>query len=208
MSKVVRLNPIASSIRPQATSPAAYLNRLRHLSLRAINSRNLQHVANYLRSAKGDSELLQDMKALVVRRLASQALSYSMPHIYRTFDALLTDFPAVPLMRDHMVHQVRELGEAREVIGTCRLRLGDSPMILRAKQEALLFNLTLLIKDNFVDFNGTYTSRFKKAEFIELFSWIWEMTRDFQPRMADELSELIDIHVLNPQLPFDIHLPS
>lgn len=107
-----------------------------------------------------------------------------------------------------MIPQARELGEATEVIEACRPRAGDSPMIIRAKREALMFNITMLIQDNYVEYNGIQTPRIKRAEFIRLFSWIWEMSRQFQPRIPDELAQLIDIHVLKPELPFDIHLAS
>ena len=205
--KVVKFNPSATSIKPQAMSPAACLNRLRHLSLRSITAQNPQSALNFLRYAKGDSELIQDMKALVIRRISCEAFSLSNSRIYKAFDRLLEGFPNVPMMKDYMIPEVKKLGQAGEVIETCQSQAGDSSIILRAKREALLFNLTQLIHDNFDEFQGIQKPRFNKAEFIEVCSWIWDMLGQFQPRLPNELSELINIHVFTPELPFDIVLP-
>jgi hypothetical protein len=161
----------------------------------------------FLRYQKGDKNFVQDMKALVIRRLACEALSLSRLEMHRRFDNLLTGFPSPAFMLDFMIPKNHELGEASEVIETCRPASTDTNVVLRAKQEGLLFNLTTLIQDNFTIFESRVTPKFKRKDFINFFSWVWEMLREFTPYMPKELAELVQIHVFDPPLPFDIEFP-
>ncbi len=206
--KVVSFKLVSTPGKPRPMSVEEYFSRLKSFTFQLIASHSLSRALNFLCHAKGDSELVQDMKALVIRRLSCEALSVSNTRIHQACDQLLVGFPEVPMMKEHMVPGFRELGEARDVIETCRPKPGDPPLVLRAKREALLFNITLLIADSFDEHQGIQTPRFKKAEFIELFSWIWQRLPGFQPTMDSKLSRLVDIHVLAPELPFNIFLPS
>ena len=80
-------------------------------------------------------------------------------------------------------------------------------MVLRAKQGGLLFNLTVLIRDNFTIYQNIVTPKIKRKDFIELFSWTWQMLRKFMPYMPKEVAELAQIHIFDPPLPFNIELP-
>ena len=193
--------------RQQANLLVDYHKKCRHLSLNSVNPRNLQSILEFLRYQKGDSELLQDMKALVVRRLACEAFSQSRFDVHQGFEKLLDLFPRPPFMRDFMIPRKHELGEPQEVIDTCRPAANDTNMVLRGKREGLLFNLTRLIQDSYAVIGNKAVAKFKRGEFIECFSWTWEMLRDFYPSMRKELTEQVQAHVFAPPLPFDIELP-
>jgi hypothetical protein len=150
---------------------------------------------------------VQDIKDLVIRRIACEALSRNDLDVFRAFFYLLDDIPRPVMMRDYMVPEQHKLGQAQKVIETCRPDPNDSPLILRAKREALLFNLTEMIQGLHVQIAGRMNYRCQKGEFGRYFSWIVDLVRLHLPHMPAELAELIEIHVLKPELPFNIELP-
>jgi hypothetical protein len=205
--KIYDAKPLIAAAQKRAQALNEFKIKCRHLTFSSVTPANLKNVIEFLRYQKGNGNFVQDMKALVIRRLACEALSLSHLEMHRRFDELLNDFPPPPLMRGFMIPKKHELGEAQEIIETCRPAPGDTNVVLRAKQEGLLFNLTLLIQETFTIYGNRATSKFKKKDFINLFSWIWEMLREFTPYMPRELAELVKIHVFDPPLPFDIELP-
>jgi hypothetical protein len=161
---------------------------------------------NLLAYKKGDNEVLQDIKAVVIRRISCEAFTHGDLGIYAVFEVLLRDFPTPPFMRDFMIPRESRLGEAREVIELCRPGTGDTNLVLRGKREALLYNLTKLILDTSVPIAGVMNHQFNRADFVEAFSWTWRMLEDFRPSLSPQLAEVIDAHVLKPPVPFNIQL--
>jgi hypothetical protein len=206
-ARVISLNPNGTAVSSAGRSAAELLNNYKRLSLNSLSPCNLQSIRRSLRHQKGDSTLVQDMKALVVRRIACEALSRAHLKIYRAFDELLGSFPPA-FMQEYMIPKTHELGEAQAYIETCRPAPDDTNIVLRAKREGLLFNLNNLIRETFVEFKGKVSPRFKRGEFTECFAWIWRMLEEFKPpHLQPELAELIGVHVLEPPLPFNITLP-
>ncbi|MGB9613014.1 MAG: hypothetical protein ACPL4K_02400, partial [Candidatus Margulisiibacteriota bacterium] len=117
------------------------------------------------------------------------------------------DFPAPPMMRSYMIPEVHRLGQAQEFIESCRPAPNDSPLILRAKREALFFNLMKFIQDNYIQIAGVMNCCFRKADFEIYFSWIPDLVREHLPFMPDPLAKLAEVHILNPEMPFNIWVP-
>jgi len=205
--KIYDITPLIAAKQKRAKALAELRTRCKQLTFNSITPANLKSIMEFLRYQKGNSNVVQDMKTLVIRRLACEALSLAQLERHRDFENLLNSFPLPPLMRKFMIPKKPELGEPSEIIETCRLAPGDTNVVLRAKQQGLLFNLTILIRDNFTIYQNLVTSKFKQGDFINLFSWSWKMVREFIPYMPKELAELVQIHVFDPPLPFDIELP-
>lgn len=204
--KIYNQTSLIAAKQQRAKALFEFKTRCRQLTFSSVSPASLKSVIEFLRYQKGDSFIVQDMKALVIRRLACEALSLSHLEMHRRFDNLLTDFPSPPFMRDFMMPNKHEMGEASEIIETCRPGPRDTNVVLRAKQEGLLFNLTTLIQETFTIYKNRVTPKFKRKDFINCFSWVWEMLREFTPYMPKELAELVQIHVFDPPLPFDIEL--
>ena len=178
-----------------------------HLGYRSVRPGNQARIISLLKYKPGDSELVQDIKALVIRRIACEALSHNKLDVSEKFSDLLDDFPAPPLMRDYMIPEEHKLGQAQEFIEACRPSPNDSYIVLRAKREALFSNLMNLIRNIHVQIEGVMNYRCKKAEFEMYYSWIPDLVREHLPFMPAQLAELVEVHILKPELPFNIQLP-
>jgi len=205
--KIIRLEPRVVSTGQRRWSLSEYMSGCRKLTLRSIAPSNLPDILRFLSYQKADGELAQDIKALVIRRIACEALSLSNFDVQRSFDRLLDEFPSPIFMQEFMIPKTHALGEAQEIIETCHPAPGDTNVVLRGKREALLFNLTNLIYETYIVIADVLNAKFKKTEFTNLFSWIWNMLYEFTPSMPEELAELIQIHIFAPPLPFNIKLP-
>ncbi len=205
--KIYDIKPVIAAAKKRARALNEFRAKCGNLTFDSVTPSNLKSIMEFLRYQKGNSNFVRDMKALVIRRLACEALSLSQLEIHRNLDELLNDFPLPPMTRDFMIPKNHELGAAREIIETCHRAPGDTNVVLRAKQEGLLFNLTMLIQKNFTIHENLVTPKYKRSVFINLFSWTWEMLREFTPYMPGELAELVQIHVFDPPLPFNIELP-
>jgi len=183
------------------------LQAFAHLEYRSLKPTNRERILNFLSYKQGDLELIRDSKDLVVRRIACEALSRNDLEIYGKFSELLKGFPLVPLMKDYMVPKEHKLGEAGKIVETCRPLSGDSPLILRAKREALLFNLMAMIEDLCIEIAGVVNYRTNKSDFKFYYSWVVDLVREHLPYMPEVFRQLTEIHVLNPEFPFNIKLP-
>jgi hypothetical protein len=182
---------------------SAYLR----LGYHSVKPGNQARIINFLKYEKGDSELVQDIKALVIRRIAIEAYSRNNQNVFQAFYDLLGDIPPPIMMRDYMIPEHHRLGEASGFIESCRPHLNDSPLFLRAKREALLFNLAKMLMNLHFPMSSVMNYLCNKTEFKEFFSWVVDLVREHLSSMPPELAQLTNVHVLKPELPFNIQLP-
>jgi hypothetical protein len=191
--------------RPQAGSLFALrLNGYRGLTLRSIKQQRLDLIIRFLGYQKGDSALTQDAKTLVIRRLACEAYTSSREADSQRLEALLTAFPPVPLINGYSLWPKHSLGKGSKYMEKCRPAAGDTPVVLRAKREALIGNLMQMVKDNFDLYQGVAYPHLKKEAFVKVLSWTWDILREHQPLMPAALAELVQVHILDPEVPFNL----
>ena len=92
-AKIYDAKPLIAAAKKRAKALNEFRAKCRSLTFRSVTPSNLESVMEFLRYQKGNSNILQDMKTLLIRRLACEALSLSRLERHRDFDGLLNDFP-------------------------------------------------------------------------------------------------------------------
>jgi len=194
---------------------SAGLKRLIDIKIDVAESCEVNSAMRLLAHRAGDGPLTQDIKTMVIRRLALEAFSRSWVTLrdlkLRTMRqefvvtaerifALLNGFPPV----EHLEHFC-------QVPMECSPEKEDGLDILRAKREGLLYYLTKIISCSLTD-QQVILSPFTKTMFLELYGTEIMTLGDHarSPLTPRPIADSLKKQVLETEtgLPFNISLPN
>jgi hypothetical protein len=213
--KILKIRLLDRSNPPRPPREASAIQHIIKLKVNFNDIRQVGSALAFLTYRAGDSEILQDLKSMLARRLSMEAFSRSwvtlsevrtrkmadrLPFI-RTgarFFELLRGFPAV----EHLELFLEESA-------SCQPEVTDGADIIRAKREGILFQLTKAV-GNLTDQRVILTP-FTKGVFMDLYGSDLEVLRAHaQHRLTPtSIAECLLKQVLDTEtgLPFNIKLP-